>query len=82
MSLAVADGVGGWADSGVDPAVFSQAMMYHVQKAARRAWAGEPESDPAVGNEGVEGVEMTPRECMTLGYNAVLKDPGVVAGKI
>lgn len=27
-TLGVADGVGGWAESGVDPSVFSQALMY------------------------------------------------------
>ncbi|EED77102.1 predicted protein [Postia placenta Mad-698-R] len=29
VSFGVADGVGGWIDSGVDPSLFSQALMYH-----------------------------------------------------
>ena len=61
MSFAVADGVGGWSDQ-TDPALFSQALMYHAHRygpsshfilplkvnspIAKGAWAGEPESDP------------------------------------
>lgn len=33
--VAVADGVGGWAESGVDPSAFSQALMYYAWKAAQ-----------------------------------------------
>lgn len=31
----MADGVGGWAESGVDPSAFSQALMYYAWKAAQ-----------------------------------------------
>ena len=33
--VAVADGVGGWAESGVDPSAFSQALMFYAWKAAQ-----------------------------------------------
>ncbi|CED84244.1 Serine/threonine protein phosphatase [Phaffia rhodozyma] len=41
-TLAVADGVGGWAESGVDPSVFSQALMYHAWKAAQGDVSAQP----------------------------------------
>lgn len=33
--LAVADGVGGWRKQGVDPAIFSQTLMYHASEIAK-----------------------------------------------
>ncbi|KAF7304877.1 Protein phosphatase [Mycena kentingensis (nom. inval.)] len=32
LNFGVADGVGGWAEQGADPSLFSQALMYHVDK--------------------------------------------------
>jgi protein phosphatase PTC7 len=63
----VADGVTGWLESGVDPSLFSQALMFHAHRYSRSAWAGEPEVDPAQDyeeREQVEGWELTPYECM------------------
>ncbi|KAI4518157.1 phosphatase 2C-like domain-containing protein [Schizophyllum commune] len=77
------DGVGGWADSGVDPALFAQAMMYHTARYSRAAWAGEPEIDPTLDyeeREEVEGWELTPYECMDLAYGGVLRERGVLGG--
>lgn len=37
--LAVADGVGGWSENGVDPALFSQALMYHAGQYAKQFYA-------------------------------------------
>lgn len=84
MSFGVADGVGGWVDSGVDPALFSQALMYHAHRYSRNAWAGEPEIDPTLDyeeREQVEGWEVTPYECLDLAYGGVLREKFVQAGK-
>lgn len=83
VSFGVADGVGGWSDSGVDPALFSQALMYHAHRYSRNAWAGEPEIDPTMDyeeREQVEGWEMTPYECLDLAYGGVLREKYVQAG--
>ncbi|KAJ7180712.1 phosphatase 2C-like domain-containing protein [Mycena filopes] len=83
VCLGVADGVTGWLESGVDPALFSQALMYHAHRYARSAWAGEPEVDPALDyeeREQVEGWELTPYECMDLAYGGVLREKAVEAG--
>lgn len=84
MSFGVADGVGGWVDSGVDPALFSQALMYHAHRYSRNAWAGEPEIDPTLDyeeREQIEGWEMTPYECLDLAYGGVLREKFVQAGE-
>ncbi len=83
VSFGVADGVGGWVDVGVDPSVFSQALMYHAHRYSRNAWAGEPEIDPMQNyeeREEVEGWEMTPQECLELAYGGVLRERSVEAG--
>jgi protein phosphatase PTC7 len=80
VSLAVADGVGGWVESGIDPALFSQSLMYHAHCAAQASWAGEPESDPTVDSM-VDGVELTPVNCLNVAYRGVMKDQLVVAGE-
>ncbi|KZT26207.1 protein serine/threonine phosphatase 2C [Neolentinus lepideus HHB14362 ss-1] len=83
ISFGVADGVGGWADSGVDPSLFSQALMFHAHRYSQHGWAGEPEIDPTQEyeeREQVEGWEMTPQECLGLSYDAVLRERSVLAG--
>lgn len=83
VSFGVADGVGGWVESGVDPALFSQALMYHAHRYSRNAWAGEPEIDPTMDyeeREQIEGWEMTPYECLDLAYGGVLREKYVQAG--
>ena len=35
--LAVADGVGGWAESGVDPAIFSRRLCVNIEKHGKEA---------------------------------------------
>ncbi|KAL4265225.1 Protein phosphatase [Pleurotus pulmonarius] len=83
VAFGVADGVGGWVDSGVDPSLFSQALMYHAHRYARNAWAGEPEIDPTLDyeeREQIEGWEMTPIECLDLAYGGVLRERFVNAG--
>ncbi|OCH95553.1 protein serine/threonine phosphatase 2C [Obba rivulosa] len=83
LSFGVADGVGGWVDSGVDPSLFSQALMFHSQRYFKMAWAGEPEIDPTQEyeeREQVEGWELPPSECMKLAYDGVLRERLVTAG--
>ncbi|KAF8350716.1 hypothetical protein F5887DRAFT_1058744 [Amanita rubescens] len=84
ISFGVADGVGGWTVSGVDPALFSQALMYHAHRYSRNAWPGEPEIDPTLDyeeREQIEGWEMTPVECLDLAYGGVLRETFVQAGE-
>lgn len=83
--MGVADGVGGWVDSGVDPSVFSQALMYHAHRYAKTSWPGEPEIDPTQPyeeREQVEGWELTPQECLELAHGGVLRERGVIAGAL
>lgn len=83
IALGVADGVGGWTDSGVDPSLFSQALMYHAHRYAKLGWAGEREIDPTQEyeeREKVEGWELQPMECMDLAHHAVLRERQVTAG--
>jgi hypothetical protein len=80
-SFGVADGVGGWVTMGVDPAMFSQSLMYHAHKYSKEAWAGEPESDPTQdAQEPVEGWEQTPLQCLELAHDGVLRDRDVLCG--
>lgn len=84
VSLGVADGVGGWIESGVDPSLFSQALMYHAHRYSKVAWPGEPEVDPTQEyeeREQVEGWELTPLECLESAYGGVLRERNVLAGK-
>ncbi|OJT06146.1 Protein phosphatase PTC7 -like protein [Trametes pubescens] len=83
VSLGVADGVGGWTESGVDPSLFSQALMYHAHRYSKVAWPGEPEVDPTQEyeeREQVEGWELTPLECLESAYGGVLRERNVLAG--
>jgi protein phosphatase PTC7 len=83
ISFGVADGVGGWATSGVDPSLFSQALMYHSRRYAKDGWPGEPEVDATQDyedREAVEGWELSPRDCLKLAYQATLRERAVVAG--
>ncbi|OSD01538.1 protein serine/threonine phosphatase 2C [Trametes coccinea BRFM310] len=83
ISLGVADGVGGWVESGVDPSLFSQALMYHAHRYSKAAWPGEPEVDPTQEyeeREQVEGWELTPLECLESAYGGVLRERAVLAG--
>jgi protein phosphatase PTC7 len=85
ISFGVADGVGGWASSGVDPSLFSQALMYHSHRYAKVGWPGEPEIDTTKDyedREAVEGWELHPRECLKLAYQATLRERAVIAGAL
>jgi len=71
VALGVADGVGGWMDSGVDPADFSHAFCDYMAAAAS--------STPAT-TTGGKGAPLTARKLMQKGYEAVCHDPTIKAG--
>lgn len=83
VSLGIADGVGGWVTSGVDPSLFSQSLMYHAHRYAKVGWPGEPEIDPTQDyedQETIEGWELNPRDCLQLAHDAVRRERFVLAG--
>lgn len=67
VALGVADGVGGWVDSGVDPADFSHGLCDYMAAVAYEYPSG---SD----------APLTARKLMQKGYEAVCEDPNVPAG--
>ena len=83
MALGIADGVGGWVETGVDPSLFSQALMYHAHRYSTTGWPGEPEIDPTQDYEesqSVEGWELLPADCLQLAHQGVLRERNVIAG--
>lgn len=67
VALGVADGVGGWMDSGVDPADFSHGFCDYMAAAAY--------AYPAHSQQ-----PLTARKLMQAGYEAICADPTVPAG--
>lgn len=85
VAFGVADGVGGWVDSGVDPSLFAQALMYYSHNYSRDSWAGEPEVDPTQDHDhykDIQGREITPYACLDLAYRQVLRQQLVEAGAL
>jgi protein phosphatase PTC7 len=70
VALGVADGVGGWMDSGVDPADFSHAFCDYMAASAVAATA----------TMGGTGKPLTARQLMQKGYEAVCHDRSIKAG--
>lgn len=66
MVVGIADGVGGWEDSGVDPSHFSQALMYYCREEVRKS---------------VAGANKAPREILAVGFEGVTAEKEVVAGE-
>ena len=63
------DGVGGWSESGVDPSVFSQALMYHAHQAAL-----------ASASTGDSLGVVYPHDILQQAYDGVIAEEDVVAG--
>ena len=83
VSFGVADGVGAWVESGIDPSLFSQALCYHAHRYSTSAWAGEPETEPGEPyDDPVEGWELKPQECIELSHGGVLRERIVQAGQL
>jgi protein phosphatase PTC7 len=70
VALGVADGVGGWMESGVDPADFSHAFCAYMAASATSAR----------GASKTRGAPLTPRQVMQEGYEAVCHDRSIKAG--
>lgn len=68
VALGVADGVGGWMDSGVDPADFSHGFCDYMAAAAH-AFHPAPGQQP-----------LSAKMLMQAGYEAICADPDVPAG--
>lgn len=66
FAFGVADGVGGWSESGIDPADFSHSFCGHMAETALN-WESSPESLRAM-------------TLMRLGYEKTLLDKAVFAG--
>ncbi|ATY62268.1 5-azacytidine resistance azr1 [Cordyceps militaris] len=73
VAFGVADGVGGWVDSGVDPADFSHGFCDYMASAA---WEHQPPSSSPAGSSST----LTARKLMQLGYDAICADGSVRAG--
>lgn len=73
---AIDSGVGGWSESGVDPGVFSQALMYYAQKTTDdlRKEATKSENQET-------GSPLYPHDLLRAAYDAVMHDKEVVAGR-
>ncbi|KAJ6630798.1 phosphatase 2C-like domain-containing protein [Mycena sp. CBHHK59/15] len=80
VSLGIADGVGGWTNEGIDPSLFSQALMYYAHGHLQNGWAGEREVDPILEIAAAGGAEITPSECLQFAYQNVLAEKAVPAG--
>ncbi|KAG8719484.1 hypothetical protein FRC08_002731 [Ceratobasidium sp. 394] len=80
FSLGVSDGVGGWSDDGVDPSLFSQALMHFASKHASTSWAGEPDFDPIVETTSPAKLSLSPKNIVSNAYQDVLNEPAVQCG--
>lgn len=74
IALGVADGVGGWIESGVDPAHFSHGLCEHMARAAFE------QADSAAQPESSVKRPMSARQLLREGYKRLLYDGQVVAG--
>lgn len=83
VAFGVADGVGGWVDSGVDPADFSHGFCDYMASAA---WEHQPSaaissSPPLPSTADAQAApDLTARQLMQLGYDAISSDKSVLAG--
>ncbi|KAJ2905351.1 5-azacytidine resistance protein azr1 [Zalerion maritima] len=74
IAIGVADGVGGWVDSGVDPADFSHTFCDYM---ARTAYLYESPMPP---DGDSSGTTLNARYLMQMGYDLVSKDKNIHAG--
>lgn len=77
-AMGVADGVGGWVDSGVDPADFSHGLCDYVAAAAYEHGAGSSRGVPA-GDKPPTAIPRA-RDLLQAGYQAVCEDRSIRAG--
>ena len=67
VAFGVADGVGGWADSGIDSAHFSHGLCEQMTEVAR-------------GTETEDEGKLRPRQLLQKGYDRVVDDRAIVGG--
>ncbi|KAM3509349.1 hypothetical protein MY11210_006348 [Beauveria gryllotalpidicola] len=78
VAFGVADGVGGWVDSGVDPADFSHGFCDYMASAA---WEHQPAAAAAdTTSAATTANSLSARKLMQLGYDAICADKSVLAG--
>jgi protein phosphatase PTC7 len=70
-TFGVADGVGGWVESGIDPADFSHGLCEYMACAAR--------SFPRY-QQSSTSTTLHPRELLQVAYNSVIEDKGIEGG--
>lgn len=68
LAVGVADGVGGWSESNIDPAIFARSLCNNIARAA-----ANPSAEFSTEN-------VDPRSLMEIGYKAVMKDSTVIGG--
>lgn len=64
-AFAIADGVGGWSDHGVDPADFSHGLCSYMAETAL-SWSGDE--------------RLSPKQLLEIGYEKTISDPTIRAG--
>lgn len=84
-TFGVADGVGGWIDSGIDPADFSHGLCEYMACAARIGGvvsAPENESPSASDSDSSARAPaaLHPKDLLQIGYDAVIGDNSIVGG--
>ncbi|KAG9013862.1 hypothetical protein FRB94_004243 [Tulasnella sp. JGI-2019a] len=79
MAVGIADGVGGWADSGINPALFATALMYYGARASEHAIAGGAEADTEE-HELSSSKELSPKDCLWSAFESVIRDDLVQGG--
>lgn len=78
VAFGVTDGVGGWVDSGVDPADFSHGFCDYMASAA---WEHQPPAPAGAAPASASPpTTLTARRLMQMGYDAVCADASVLAG--
>ncbi|KXH26479.1 5-azacytidine resistance protein azr1 [Colletotrichum simmondsii] len=77
VALGVADGVGGWVDSGVDPADFSHGFCDYMASTAYGH--GSIKDDPTTKGTG-DKEPLRAQDLMQKGYQAINEDSTVIAG--
>ncbi|KAG9100492.1 hypothetical protein FS749_015085 [Ceratobasidium sp. UAMH 11750] len=66
--------------TGVDPSLFSQALMHFASKHASTSWAGEPDFDPIVETTSPAKLSLSPKNIVSNAYQDVLNEPAVQCG--
>ena len=67
IAIGVADGVGSWSENGIDPALFSQALMYHSSS----LFSGQSTASSA---------DARPKTLLTEAFKKVQLEKGIAAG--